>query len=102
LTKFYIPRIYRKMKMIVPISISLFRYLFRLYGYERLTLDVITESEVIQEELQVIGFKLEKVQVNNDKKYRQFSLKKTDFYNFLDEMLPKLFQGQDDPISVYK
>lgn len=102
LTKFYIPRIYRKMKMIVPISISLFRFLFRFHGFEKLTLDVISESETLQEELQVIGFKLEKVQVTNEKKYRQFSLKKKDFYDFLDEFLPNFSKGHQDPISVYK
>ena len=90
LTKFYIPRVYRKMKMIIPISICLFNYLFRIENLEKLTLDIISESETLQVEMQVVGFRLERVILMNGKKYKTYCLKKSDFYDFLDEMLPDM------------
>ena len=88
LSKYYVPKIYRKMKMAIPISLHFFHFLFKTENIERISIDLLSDCEGLVSDLQVIGFKLEKVRMDNERKYTTYSLKKKDFYDFLNEVLP--------------
>jgi len=82
LSRYFIGKIYRKMKLIEVVTIKVANYLFTKFQLDKLTIDFLVNNDSIVKELQNIGFKLQKV----DRvltKYKTYSLTKKDFYQLL-------------------
>jgi len=87
LSRYFIAKIYRKMKLIEVVTIKLINYLFTKFQFEKITIDFLVNNDSIVKELQNIGFKLQKV----DRvltKYKTYSLSKKDFYQLLNLTAP--------------
>ena len=87
ISRYFIAKIYRKMKLIEVVTIRLVNYLFTKFQSERITIDFLVNNDSIVKELQNIGFKLQKV----DRvltKYKTYCLTKKDFYQLLNLTSP--------------
>ena len=92
ITKIYIPRVYRKMKLVLPITFRMFEYLFRVLKLEKLSIKLLSGNTFVQKELRTLGFKLERVDYEGGKKYRYFTLKRNEF----EEVLNNLYYLEDE------
>jgi len=94
ITKIYVPRVYRKMKLVLPIIFRMFEYLFRVLKLEKLTIKLLSGNTFIQKEMKTLGFKLERVDYEGGKKYRYFSLKRSEYEEILNNLY--YLENEDD------
>ena len=88
LTKFYIARAYRKMKSSTSITLLFLDYLFRAHGQlEKVGIDILPENQSLQTDIQISGFKYERVRKVDGVKYKLYSIRKKEFYDFLESLL---------------
>jgi len=85
-TKFFIPRVYRKMRMVLPITLRLVEYLFKALKLDKLVIKLLAGNTFAQNDLRILGFKLEKIDFEDGKKFKLFSMKRLDLEDLLYEL----------------
>ena len=86
ITKYFVARAYRKMKMVLPITLKLVEFLFKSLKLEKLSIKLYAENNFAQNDLRTVGFKLEKIEFEQGRKVKIYSLKRI----FLKELLESL------------
>ena len=92
ISRYFIGKIYRKLRLVEVLTIKLMDYFFQRHHIERISIDILANNDSIQKEMQNIGFKLQKV----DKvafKYKTYTLWKKDFYLLLNELTSKVTEA---------
>lgn len=85
-TKFFITRAYRKMRMVLPIALKLTEHLFKSLGLEKLSVRMLAENTFAQNDLRILGYKLEKIGLDLEKKTKLFSMKKEEFDEIMENL----------------
>ncbi len=78
-TKLFIPRAYRKMRLVFPIALKLFEQLFKTLKLDKIVVKLLDGNTFVQNDLRVMGFKLEKLDYEDGKRMKLFSIRKVDF-----------------------
>jgi len=86
ITKFFVPRAYRKMRMVLPITLKLVEHLFKTLKLEKLVIKLLAGNTFAQNDLRILGFKLEKIDFEEGKKMKLFSMKKIDLEDLLSDL----------------
>lgn len=86
ITKYFVARAYRKLKMVLPITLKLVDYLFKTLKLEKLSIKLYAENNFAQNDLRIVGFKLEKIEFEQGRKVKIYSLKKIFFKELMESL----------------
>ena len=86
ISKLFISKIYRKMKMTLKIYAKFIEYSFNICNIEKLSLNIMPGNEGQLNDLLNMGFKLEKIILKNNIRYKFLTLKRKEFMDFLTQI----------------
>jgi len=87
LAKYYMQKMYRKMGLMIQVTVKVLDYFFKTYKLERISIDILPGNESMQETFSLLGFNFEKVFYRDEKKWQLYVLKRRSFYESFQDVL---------------